>query len=127
MVAIDRDLNYSKPVSAAFKVVSLWYLNGWILFPSGGAIVALLIYVGVGTTRYLQKNRQLASANEEIAALHMQLQNENVRMGLNFKSPKRFNAWFCPPKKSFRRLAIWTLQATRWVATTTMSCNGTGV
>ena len=99
VVAIDRDLNYSEPVSAAFKVVSPWYLNGWILFPSGGAIVALLIYVGVGTTRYLQKNRQLASANEEIAALNTQLQDENVRMGAELQVTEKIQRLILPSKE----------------------------
>ena len=42
--SIDRDLNYSETASVTLKVIPPWYLNGWIAFPSGGAILAFLVY-----------------------------------------------------------------------------------
>jgi hypothetical protein len=41
--AIDRDLNYSEPASITLKVVPPWYLNGWIVIPSGMTILAILV------------------------------------------------------------------------------------
>jgi len=54
--AIDRDLNYSQPASVTLKVVPPWYLNGWIAFPSGGFIFALLIsFIFFGLRYYAQR------------------------------------------------------------------------
>ena len=41
--AINRDLRYSEIASVNFQVVPPWYLNGWIMFSSGGSILAILI------------------------------------------------------------------------------------
>ncbi|MCH8294177.1 response regulator, partial [Candidatus Poribacteria bacterium] len=54
--AIDRDLNYSDPVSLTFEVVTPWYLNGWIVVPSGGGILALLIFsIIAGSRAYIHR------------------------------------------------------------------------
>ena len=58
--AIDRDLNYSEPASVKLKVVSPWYMNGWIMFPSGGAFVAsLLASLIFGSRYYLQRRESM--------------------------------------------------------------------
>ena len=57
--AIDRDLNYSEPATLTLKVVPPWYLNGWIAFPSGGAILALLIWAIVFSLRYYAQRRRM--------------------------------------------------------------------
>ncbi|MFQ6043172.1 MAG: two-component regulator propeller domain-containing protein, partial [Candidatus Poribacteria bacterium] len=56
--AIDRDLNYSESASVTLKVVPVWYKNGWIVFPSGGAVLALLIFSILSATRYAAKRRE---------------------------------------------------------------------
>ncbi|MCH8295127.1 ATP-binding protein, partial [Candidatus Poribacteria bacterium] len=57
--AIDRDLNYSLPVSMTLTVVLPWYLNGRIMFPSGGALLALL-FVAYWFGMRLQTQRAIA-------------------------------------------------------------------
>ena len=37
---IDRDLNYSMPTMVTLRIVPPWYLNAWIMGPSGGRPVA---------------------------------------------------------------------------------------
>ena len=59
VVAIDRDLNYSAPARVTLTVVLPWYLNGWIMFPSGGILLAMLsiaFYFG----KRLQTQRAIA-------------------------------------------------------------------
>jgi len=56
--AIDRDLNYSDPASVKIKVVSPWYMNGWIMFPSGGAFAASLIAAIIFGWRYYLQRRE---------------------------------------------------------------------
>ena len=83
---IDRDLNYSEPARISLKIIPPWYLNGWIVFPSGGGLLALLLSATVFGSRYYaqrresqrlrvelleqerQKNVQLQEAKEEAEA-----------------------------------------------------------
>ena len=58
VLAIDRDLNYSEPASLQFKVMLPWYLNGWIIIPSGGAILTLLVVSIVSIYRYYAQRRE---------------------------------------------------------------------
>ncbi|MDE0317726.1 MAG: SpoIIE family protein phosphatase [Candidatus Poribacteria bacterium] len=70
VVAIDRDLNYSTPASLTLTVVLPWFQNGWILYPSGGAIVVLLLLCGVLAYRYHhQRQRVLAYQQEAVSEL----------------------------------------------------------
>ena len=68
VVAIDRDLNYSTPASLTLTVVLPWYQNGWILYPSGGAIVVLLLLCGVLAYRYYHQRQQVLSYQQEAVA-----------------------------------------------------------
>jgi len=83
--AIDRALNYSQPASVTLKVVPPWYLNGWIAFPSGGGIVALLIgFIVFGSRYYVQRResqrlrdqmlQQEQKARETLEAKNAQLE-----------------------------------------------------
>ena len=63
--AIDRALNYSQPAGVTLKVVSPWYLNGWIVFPSCGGIVALLIgFIVFGSRYYVQRRESQRLRNQ---------------------------------------------------------------
>jgi len=64
--AIDRDLNYSESASLTLKVVSPWYLNGWIMIPSGGAIFALLIVSILSVFRYYTQRRESQQLREQM-------------------------------------------------------------
>ena len=67
--AIDRDLNYSQPASLILQVVPPWYLNGWIAFPSGIGILALLtVSIFFGSRYYVHR--------QESQRLREQLLNE---------------------------------------------------
>jgi ligand-binding sensor domain-containing protein/serine phosphatase RsbU (regulator of sigma subunit) len=65
VVAIDRDLNYSAPASLTLTVVLPWYQNGWILYPSGGAIVVLLLFCGVLAYRYYHQRQEVLAYQQE--------------------------------------------------------------
>ncbi|MDE0086604.1 MAG: SpoIIE family protein phosphatase, partial [Candidatus Poribacteria bacterium] len=65
VVAIDRDLNYSAPASLTLTVVLPWFQNGWILYPSGGAIVVLLLLCGIFAYRYYQQRQQVLTYQRE--------------------------------------------------------------
>ncbi len=56
--AIDRDLNYSDPVRVALEVVPPWYLSGWVLLPSGCAVMALLTVTVLLSLRYYAQRRE---------------------------------------------------------------------
>ena len=80
VVAIDRDLNYSAPVSLTLTVVLPWHQNGWILYPSGGAIVVLLLFCGILVYRYYHQRQQvLAYQREAVSEL---ADAQEVQMGL---------------------------------------------
>jgi signal transduction histidine kinase/DNA-binding response OmpR family regulator/streptogramin lyase len=64
--AIDRDLNYSEPVSLALKVVTPWYLNGWIAVPSVLAIVLMSISSIVFGSRYYVQRRESQRLRDEM-------------------------------------------------------------
>ena len=65
VVAIDRDLNYSIPASLTLTVVVPWYQNGWILYPSGGAIVLLMLFCGILAQRYYHQRQQVLAYQRE--------------------------------------------------------------
>ena len=65
VVAIDRDLNYSVPASLTLTVVLPWYQNGWILYPSGGAIVVLMLFCGILAYRYYHQRQQVLAYQRE--------------------------------------------------------------
>ena len=68
VVAIDRDLNYSAPTSLMLTVVLPWFQNGWILYPSGGAITVLLLFFGVLAYRYYHQRQQVLVYQQEAVA-----------------------------------------------------------
>ena len=78
--AIDRDLNYSKPASLTLKVVPPWYKNGWIVFPSAGIVLALLMGCLVYGTRYYVQRRKILAYQR--AAVEELLDAQRVQMSL---------------------------------------------
>ena len=65
VIAIDRDLNYSAPASLTLTVVLPWHQNGWILYPSGGAIVVLMLFCGIFAYRYYHQRQQVLAYQRE--------------------------------------------------------------
>ena len=65
VVAIDRDLNYSAPARLTLTVVLPWYQNGWILYPSAGVIVMLMLFCGILAHRYYQQRQQVLAYQQE--------------------------------------------------------------
>ncbi len=64
--AVGRDLKYSQPASVALKVVPPWYLNGFVVFPSGGAALALLIAATFFGSRYYAQRRESQRLREQL-------------------------------------------------------------
>jgi len=123
VVAIDRDLNYSFPAYVKLKVVPPWYLNGWIAIPSGGGILALLIWSIVSALRYtaqrresqrlrdemLQQERQsreaLEAKNEQIQVLNEQLSDENLRLAAELEITERIQRMILPSADELKSIA----------------------
>ena len=78
--AIDRDLNNSEPASVTLTVVLPWYQNGWILYPSGGGILALALFAGIYAYHYYQERRRVI-AYQRLAVEEVQ-DARRVQMGL---------------------------------------------
>jgi len=64
--AIDRDLNYSDSGHVFLTIVPPWYLNGWIAFPSGGGILALLLVAAIFGSRYYAQRREAQKLRIEL-------------------------------------------------------------
>ena len=73
--AIDRDLNYSQPASITLRVAPPWYKNGWLVFPSSGAILVLLISSIFLGWRYYAQRRSIR-AYERAAVQELQDANQ---------------------------------------------------
>jgi sigma-B regulation protein RsbU (phosphoserine phosphatase) len=80
VVAIDRDLNYSEPASLTLTIVLPWYKNGWILYPSAGGIIALMVFSGILGYRYYQERQQVL-VYQQLAVSELQ-DARRVQMGL---------------------------------------------
>ena len=63
---IDRDLNYSEPARISLKIIPPWYLNGWIILPSGGGLLALLLAATVFSSRYYAQRREARQLRIEL-------------------------------------------------------------
>ena len=121
--AVDRDLNYSVPADVTLKVMPPWYLNGWIVFPSGGGIIAVLIWAIFSSTRYYaqrresqqlreqmleqerQSRQEVEAKNEEISALNEQLQDDNLRMAAELEITERIQRMILPSAEELRSIA----------------------
>ena len=63
---IDRDLNYSEPARISLKIIPPWYLNGWIILPSSGGLLALLLAATVFSSRYYAQRREAQQLRIEL-------------------------------------------------------------
>ena len=60
VIAINRDLVYSETSATVHLTIALpWYLNGWIMFPSGGVLLTML-FVAFYFGKRLQTQRAIA-------------------------------------------------------------------
>ncbi len=67
VIAINRDLVYSEtPAIVHIKIVPPWYLNGWIVFPSGSGILALMIASLFLGYRYSAQRRETQRVREQM-------------------------------------------------------------
>ncbi len=64
--AIDRDLNYSAPAQLDLRVLPLWYLNAWIVAPTGGGVVALIFFSAITGWRYVGQRRESAHLKDQM-------------------------------------------------------------
>ena len=82
--AIDRDLNLSNSESLTLKVNIPWYLNGWIMFPSGSSILVILILAIVNSIRHYRQQRESERLEVEAQQLRDQMleQERGTRLAL---------------------------------------------
>ena len=88
--AIDRDLNYSEPASVTLKIVPPWYLNGLIVFPSGGGILAMLMAAIFFGYRYYVQRRESRRLRDEM--LEQERQNRQTLEAKNAELEEAKNA-----------------------------------
>ena len=79
--AIDRDLNYSKPVRLVFQATVPWYANAWITVPGGGMFGGLAIWAFIARAIYLRQSREA-----ERLRVEMFLQERQTREALQEKN-----------------------------------------
>ena len=81
---IDQDLRYSEIASVSVQIIPPWYLNGWIMFPSGGSILLVLILAIVNGVRYYQQQRESERLEAEAQQLRDQMleQERGTRLAL---------------------------------------------
>ena len=63
---IDGELNYSKPVTATFKVRPPWFANTWIMVPLVGVNLGLVGWAFAARSLYLRKRREAAKLREQM-------------------------------------------------------------
>jgi signal transduction histidine kinase/DNA-binding response OmpR family regulator len=84
VIAINRDLVYSEaPATVRLKIVPPWYLNGWIVFPAGGAILAMLLASIFFGLRYYVQRREAHRLRDEM--LQQERQNLKILEGKNIE------------------------------------------
>jgi signal transduction histidine kinase/CheY-like chemotaxis protein len=66
--AIDRDLNYSKPVAATLTIVPPWYLNAKIAGPIAAGNLGLIVWAFVARLLYRAKRREAERLKEQMLA-----------------------------------------------------------
>jgi signal transduction histidine kinase/ligand-binding sensor domain-containing protein len=64
--AIDRDLNYSKPVLCQLTIVPLWYRNAKIVGPAAAANLGLIAWGVIARSLYLKKRREAERLREQM-------------------------------------------------------------
>ncbi len=64
--SIDRDLNYSTPAVAHLTIVPPWYLNAWIMVPSGGMILGLFGWAVVARSLVIRRKREAEQLKEQL-------------------------------------------------------------
>ncbi|MBI4661688.1 MAG: hypothetical protein HY735_22925, partial [Verrucomicrobia bacterium] len=79
--AIDRDLNYSKPVRLTFRATVPWYANAWITVPGGGTFGGLVIWAFVARAIYARQRRESERLREQ-----MLVQERQAREALEEKT-----------------------------------------
>ena len=83
--AIDRDLNYSEPVSVTLKVLPPLYLRAGFLIPTVGSSAILLVMLTILSIGYIKRRKQV-QAYQKLAVQELQ-DARQVQMGLMPDTP----------------------------------------
>ncbi len=94
--SIDRDLNYSAPVSASFNIVAPWYINPATAIPFWGFITLLIGISGFTTNNYIKQRRVSAELKDEAAEkdriARERLEEKNIELQDSQKAAEAANA-----------------------------------
>jgi signal transduction histidine kinase/ligand-binding sensor domain-containing protein len=76
--SIDRDLNYSTPSRVYLQIVTPWYSNAWVMFPSGSGVLGLIGWAFVARSLVIRRKREADRLREQLLeqerAAHLQLE-----------------------------------------------------
>ena len=78
---VDRDLNASKPAFATIRVEPLWYLNAWIMAPTGTVGFGLVGWAFVARSLVIRRKREAERLREQMLE-----QERRAREALEAKS-----------------------------------------
>ncbi len=66
--SIDRDLNYSESASVVLRIVPPWFANGFIMAPSGGALLGLVGWAFIARSMVIRRKREADVLREQLLA-----------------------------------------------------------
>lgn len=83
----------SEKASVTLKVVPPWYLNGWIVIPSGGALLVILMLYLILASRYYAKRRKVQELREQMRQQEEQARKELEATNAELESALRTAEW----------------------------------
>lgn len=104
--SIDRDMNYSNPISINFSVVGPWYLNPKTAIPIWGSLFLLISFSIYTTRKYISQRRYTLKLKEEAqikdreARERLEEKNKEILDSINYA--KRIQSAILPSKRAVK-------------------------
>jgi ligand-binding sensor domain-containing protein/serine phosphatase RsbU (regulator of sigma subunit) len=104
--SIDRDMNYSNPLSINFSVVGPWYLNPKTAIPIWGSLFLLISFSIYTTRKYISQRRYTLKLKEEAqikdreARERLEEKNKEILDSINYA--KRIQSAILPSNRAVK-------------------------
>ena len=86
--SIDRDLNYSPPALAHLTIVPPWFLNAWIMAPSGSAVLGLIGWAFAARIMVSRRKREAEQLREQLLEQERHTRSEIEAKNTQLESAK---------------------------------------